>query len=280
MTIVWRTLTALLMLLTFGPWHIAPAHADTPMTYTVEPFDFDGAGMTMTVTQLQFNGKMCPCTKIAYPADGLHNQQGADAIWKAVQQGIIKPGDTLMGFSLGVQVISLFLSQHSLPAGVHVVLAGDTEARNTALVNAHQGIPVDIANDVLAVVNEYDGWSDAPVNTTAPGYSLAWITAGMGTQLLHYYRNADPSDPANVRYTKGNITYVLIPTVHLPQYAYLRAVGLAPTQAQEDAQRVQINTAYNRPGSGIPQRAAAASQQVPFPPPAWVNGPEPAAAIR
>jgi hypothetical protein len=259
---------------------ISPARgaAAGPTTYTVEPFDFDGVmGITMTVTQLQFGGRYCPCVKIPYPADGMHNQQGADTI--AAVAPTMKPGDTLMGFSLGVQVISLFLSKHTLPAGVHVVLAGDTETRNNSFLASGVGIPVGIANDVTAVANEFDGWSDTPTITTAAGYGLAWITAGAGTQLLHYYANADPTNSANIVYQRGNIRYVLIPTMHLPQNAYLRAVGLGPTQATEDAQHTQINTAYVRTGSTPARRAAAAAQQVPFPPPAWVNTGEPVAAI-
>lgn len=272
-----RLLMTLALVMTCGAWHCAPSHAAGPMTYTVEPFDFDGAGLTMSVTQLQFGGRYCPCTKIPYPADGMHNQQGADAIAKVA--ATMRPGDTLMGFSLGVQVISLALAQHPLPAGVHVVLAGDTEARNNVLVSQHAGIPVDIANDVTAVVNELDGWSDTPTITSAPGYTLAWLTAGFGTQILHYYANANPADPANVVYQKGNIKYVLIPTLHLPQYAYLRLVGMAPTQAVEDAQHAQIATAYARPSSTTAARSAATAQQVPFPNPAWKSTPEPAAAV-
>lgn len=273
-----RLLMTLALMLTCGAWHCAPSHAAGPMTYTVEPFDFDGSmGITMTVTQLQFGGRYCPCTKIPYVADGMHNQQGVDNIGKVA--ATMAPGDTLMGFSLGVQVISQYLSHHTLPTGVHVVLAGDTEARNASFIASGVGIPVDIANDVTAVANELDGWSDEPTITSAPGYGLAWLTAGFGTQTLHYYANANPADPANVVYQKGNIKYVLIPTLHLPQNGYLRLVGLGPSQAAEDAQHAQINTAYARRGSTPAQRAAAAAQQVPFPPPAWVNKPEPAAAI-
>ena len=158
----WLAATAALMLgisgcsaTTTSPGTTTPTiPASGPITYTVEPFDMDGvAGITMTVTQLQFGGKYCPCVKIAYPADGLHNQQGADAIAKVP----FKSGDTLMGFSLGVQVISLFLAQHTLPAGVKVLLAGDTLARNQVLVDQKQGIPWDIANPVTMVVNELTG---------------------------------------------------------------------------------------------------------------------------
>jgi hypothetical protein len=274
-----RLITAMILLIEL----ISPARAAAigPTTYTVEPFDFDGvAGITMTVTQLQFGGRYCrPCVKIPYPADGTpaHNQLAADNIGKVKFQ----PGDMLLGFSLGAQNISLAMSQGKVPGFVNVVLAGDTFARNDAF-NAHTppvGIPANTPNSVLMVVNEFDGYSDLPTIPSAPGYGLAWLTAGFGTQILHYYRNANPDDLANVVTKKGNIKAVLVPTLHLPQNAYLRAVGMAPSQAIEDAQHIQINTAYARAGSTPAQRAAATSQQVPFPAPAWVNTPEAAATI-
>jgi hypothetical protein len=237
------------------------ARAAGPITYTVEPWDFDGTyGITMNVTQLQFGGTMCPCRKIAYPADGMHNQAGADAI-NTVASKYMRPGDTLMGFSLGAQVISLYASQHTPPPGVHILLAGDTLASNAARVAAHQGIPATIANDTTLVVNEYDGWSDMPTRFNA-GWGAAFTNAILGLQRLHYYAAADPHSPANVVTHQGNITAVLIPTVSLPI---------------DPAQRDLINTAYDRPGSSSAQRAQAAAEQVPSPLPSWPQHPEPAA---
>lgn len=233
-----------------------------PITYTVEPWDFDGVyGITMNVTQLQFGGRYCPCVKVPYPADGLHNQQGADAIGKVV----FRPGDKLMGFSLGVQVISLAMAQNKVPPFVSVILAGDTEARNATLLAQHAGIAPDTPNHVLAVVNEFDGWSDDPDLPGAPGYLAAWINAGLGTRRLHYYAKADPGNRANVVYTKANITYELIPTTTMPN--------------GDESSRAGIATAYTRRGSTSTQRAAAAAQQVPYPNPAWVTKPEPAAVL-
>jgi hypothetical protein len=247
-------------------------------TYTVEPFDYDQTmGITFNVTQLQFGGRYCPCVKIPYPADGLHNQQGADAIWAAVQKGIIKPGDTLMGFSLGVQVISLFLSQHQLPAGVNVVLAGDTYAQNVRY--GTNSIPLNIANSVTMVANEFDGWSDSPDLTTNPNYSLANANAVAGTQRLHYYANANPADPANVVEQHGNIKTVLIPTQHLPQNDYLRGWADSTADTLDAQQRPLVNQAYSRHTPSTDQLHNATVQQVPQPNPAWPNKPEPAAAV-
>jgi hypothetical protein len=211
----------------------------------------------MTVTQLQFGGKYCPCVKTAYPADGLHNQQGADAIAKVP----FKSGDTLMGFSLGVQVISLFLAQHTLPAGVKVLLAGDTLARNQVLVDQKQGIPWDIANPVTMVVNEYDGWSDTPTKLASPNYLLALSNSTIGTQILHYYVNADVNNPENVVTQRGNITAVLVPTQHLPLNVWMRGTNSAGADAADAKDRPLINTAYDRPASTAVQQAAAGAEQ-------------------
>lgn len=251
-----RVLVALLCALTLA----APAHASAGTTYTVEPFDFDGVTTNMAVTQQQFGGRYCPCMKIPYPADGLHNQQAIDNIAKIH----FKAGDRLMGFSLGSQNIAQFLATHTLPAGVSVILAGWTLDHNAAMVAQGQGIPWNIANPVTIVVNEFDGWSDSPTNTGSPGYWAALWNAAMGTQRLHYYANARPDDPANVVTHRGNITAVLIPTATMPN--------------GDEGSRAEINQAYERPGSDPRRRAAAAAQQVPQPNPPWPLKPEPAAA--
>lgn len=269
-----RILGIAALVLAFGQAGAAPAHAGAPVTYTVEPFDFDGVTTHMTVTQDQFGGRMCPCLKIPYPADGMHNQQGVDAIAKVP----FKAGDRLMGFSLGSQVVALFLSQHTLPAGVKVLLAGWTLAHNAAMVAQGQGIPWNIANQVTIVVNEFDGWSDEPTKSHSPGYGMAVQNAEAGTQKLHYYANANPDDPANVVTHRGNITAVLIPTQHLPQNDYLRGWANAIADYLDAQQRPLIDEAYDRPGSTPQQRSAAASQQVPQPNPPWPSKPEPAAA--
>jgi hypothetical protein len=231
--------------------------------------------------------------KIPYPADGFHNQQGADAINKVSSQ--FKPGDTLMGFSLGVQVISLFLAQHTasdgtttLPPGVRILLAGDTFNRNQVLINTvdsthpgkGEGIPWNILTPVTMVVNEFDGWSDAPDLTNSPNYNTANQNAVAGTQHLHYYANADLNNPANVVTVRGNITAILVPTQHLPLNMWMRGMGMDNQVDTLDAQQHPlISTAYSRPGSSVAQQAAAAAEQVPQPNPAWAQNPEPAASV-
>jgi hypothetical protein len=241
---------------------VIPTHAraDGPITYTVEPWDLDGAfGIVQTRTQLQLGGSMCPCEKVPYPADGLHNQEGVDALARVP----FKTGDTLMGFSLGTQVISMFLATHTLPAGVKVVLLGDTFWRNDQFLAQGTGVPLNIANQVTMVANEYDGWSDQPDITSSPGYSLAQQNANAGMFRFHNYVKARLNDPANVVTAKGNITAILIPTQKLPLNGSMRDRGEnAQADALDAQQRAQIDSAYSRPAPTPAQLAAATPQQV------------------
>jgi hypothetical protein len=230
------------------------------VTYTVEPFDFDRVvGISMSVTQKQLGGSLCPCVKVHYPADGLHNDAGSAAIANAPLQR----GDTVLGFSLGTQVISLYLAQHTPPPGVRFVLLGDTFARNDQFVAAHQGIPADIANPVTLVVREYDGWSDSPTQKASPLYGLAMHNAEMGAATIHDYVDARIDDPANVVTTRGNIRAVLIPTQHLPLNSPRRLFGGEAKADELDAQqRPLIDSAYDRPGPTPEQLAASTGEQV------------------
>lgn len=229
-------------------------------TYTVEPFDFDGvAGLSMSVTQRQLGGSMCPCVKVHYPADGLHNDEGVTAIDKAP----LRAGDTVLGFSLGSQVISLYLAKHTPPPGVRFVLLGDTFARNDELVARHQGIPPDIANAVTLVVREYDGWSDKPTRKASPHFELAMHNAELGAATIHDYVRARIEDAANVTTKRGNITAVLIPTQHLPINKALRMLGNGTKADHLDAeQRPLIDSAYDRPIPTPQQLADSTGQQV------------------
>lgn len=230
------------------------------MTYTVEPFDFDGVvGLLMSVTQRQLGGSMCPCAKVHYPADGLHNDEGVTAIAHAP----LRAGDTVLGFSLGSQVISLYLAQRTPPPGVRFVLLGDTFARNDELVAQHQGIPPDIANSVTLVVREYDGWSDKPTKKPSPYFELAMHNAELGAATLHDYVDARIDDAANVTTTRGSITAVLIPTQHLPVNRPLRMLGNNKKADDLDAQqRPLIDSAYDRAVPTPQQVAESTDQQV------------------
>jgi hypothetical protein len=242
------------------PSKASPGTVRGGVTYTVEPFDFDGvAGLSMSVTQRQLGGSMCPCVKVHYRADGLHNDEGVTAIAEAP----LHAGDTVLGFSLGSQVISLYLAKRTPPPGVQFVLLGDTFARNDELAARHQGIPPDIANAVTLVVREYDGWSDKPTRKTSPHFEVAMHNAELGAATLHDYVDARIDDAANVTTTRGNITAVLIPTQHLPINRALRMLGNSKKADDLDAQqRPLIDSAYDRLIPTPQQLAGSTGQQV------------------
>lgn len=242
------------------PSKAGPAAERGGVTYTVEPFDFDSVvGLSMSVTQRQLGGSMCPCVKVRYPADGLHNDDGVTAIARAP----LHAGDTVLGFSLGSQVISLYLAQRTPPPGVRFILLGDTFARNDELVAHHQGIPPHIANPVTFVVREYDGWSDRPTNKASRHFELAMRNAELGAATLHDYVDARINDAANVTTTRGNITAILIPTQHLPINRALRMLGNNTKADELDArQRQLIDSAYDRAIPTPQQLAESTSQQV------------------
>ena len=228
-------------------------------TYTLEPFDYDDVGWTtMNLTQQQLGGTLCPCVKIPYPADGLHNAAGVAAIAKTP----LRAGDTVMGFSLGAQVVALYLAKNSPPPGVRFILLGDTPTHNSQVSFLGQGVPANIANQVILVARQYDGWSDYPMVTTTPNFTLSWRNAQMGGALIHDYVNARLDNPANVVTTQGNITGILIPTQHLPLNDLQRLFGPSPSADALDAkQRPLVDSAYGRPGPTAAQVAASTSEQ-------------------
>lgn len=237
----------------------AVAHAQGT-TWTVEPFDLDGVGpVQFSVTEQQLGGSLCPCTKIPYVSDALHNDQGADAIANTP----LKAGDTVLGFSLGSQVISLYLARHTPPPGVRFILLGDTFARNDQLLAKGQGIPYDIPNDVTLVARQYDGWSDFPTNQSSPHFGLAMQNANVGKRTIHNYRTARLDDPANVVTKRGNITAILIPTQHLPLENPRKWTPNSQANDARDAElRPLIDSAYDRPGPSPQQLADATLVQV------------------
>ena len=237
----------------------APVARAGGVTYTVEPFDYDGVrGMTMSVTQTELGGTLCPCVKVPYPADGMHNDEGVAALAATP----FHSGDTVLGFSLGSQVISLYLAQHKPPPGVRFVLLGDTFARNDQLVSQRQGVPANIANQVILMARQYDGWSDYPTITTSPNYQLAMQNSQAGAAYIHNYVNARLDDPANVVTTRGNITALLVPTQHLPLNDPKRWSGQSAQADQLDArQRPLIDSAYDRSSPTPAQLAASTGEQ-------------------
>jgi hypothetical protein len=230
------------------------------VTYTLESFDYDDvAGISESITQTEFGGSLCPCIKIRYPADGLHNAQGVAAIASTP----LKAGDTVMGFSLGAQVVSQYLAQYTPPLGVRFILIGETPTHNAYLASIGQGVPANIANQVIMVVRQYDGWTDYPTNYFNPNFALAMQNAESGAEIIHNYVTAQLNNPANVVTTQGNIIAVMIPTQHLPLNEWRRQWGQAAQADQLDAQeRPLIDSAYNQLVPTPAQLAAATAEQV------------------
>ena len=63
-----KVLTMMASIIVAPMMNPAVANADS-VTYTVEPFSFDGVlGMTFSVTKNQLGGALCPCVKVPYTA--------------------------------------------------------------------------------------------------------------------------------------------------------------------------------------------------------------------
>jgi len=254
--------------------------AASAMTYTLEPTDLDGvAGIVVNVTQQQLGGTLCPCTKIPYPADGLHIAQGVAALESAP----LEAGDIVLGYSGGSVVISAYLNSHTPPPGVKFVLLGDTSNPNgkfvaTGLLSLFGGgIPLDTPNPVTIISRQYDGWADWPNNFLAPGYVLAVMNAVYGANTIHndYTEASLLNNGANVTWTQGNITYELVPTQKLPINLGFRYIGLGWVADALDAlERPLIDAAYtNRPSPTAAQLAASTSEQAIVPSPNQIPGP-------
>lgn len=229
------------------------------MTWTLEPYCFDGAfGIYWSsYTQKQLGGTLAPFTKVKYPASALpwDSQAGANSIRDLAKNGSIKDGDTVMGFSLGSQVIALYLSQNKPPKGVRFVLCGMTFWRNqnfldngNAALFGTGGIPWDIENEVIFISRQGDGFSDQPDIKGAKGFKLAQKMCTAGQDVLHHYETARLDHPANVVTKRGNITAILVPTINLPSV--------------KESDRPSIDGAFSRPSPDPTHLSCAADVQV------------------
>jgi PE-PPE domain len=120
-----------------------------------------------------------------------------------------------------------------------------------------------IANQVILVARQYDGWSDYPTTLFPPNFSLAMQNAESGAASIHNYVTAQLNNPANMVTTKGNISAILIPTQHLPVNGWRRLFGQSAQVDQLDAQqRPLIDGNDDRPGPTPDQLAASTAEQV------------------
>jgi hypothetical protein len=217
----------------------------------------------------------------------LHIAQGVTALTSTP----LKAGDIVLGYSLGSVVASAYLNSHTPPRGVRFILLGDTSNPHGMLATTGLlplfggGIPPDTRAPVTIINRQYDGWADWPNNIFALGYGMAVINAVYGTFTIHndYTEASLLNNGANVTWTRGNITYELVPTQNLPINRSFRDVGLGWVADVLDAlERPLIDAAYtNRPSPTAAQLAASTSEQAVIPSPIQIPGPpEPVATLK
>jgi diacyltrehalose acyltransferase len=199
-------------------------------------------------------GSMCrasPCSTVPYipfvTPDGvraLDHQLSQSAAARAAGGG----PTVVLGFSNGAGVAEQWIREHAgdpdapSPEDLSFVLIGNPR-------RAHGGwlppLP-DTAYQVIDVVRQYDPMADRPDRFNL--LAFANVAAGMLSPMHLDYRGVDVDDPANVRWTEGNTTYVFVPTPDLPLLRPLRAFGMDELADELDAPlRKIIESAYDRP---------------------------------
>lgn len=230
------------------------------------------------VTPLQLRGDLCdapnrcePVDYFAMPLGQFFNDLGAVKVNEAISA---LPDDgspiTLFGHSQGGQVIySALRGWAADPAGapdpsrVSWVSIGNPE--NTFGGRDPDPIPADSPYRGIEVIRQYDGWADWP---TDQRNLLAVLNAVIGMNTVHpFYFDVDINDPDNLRYTEGNVTYVLVPNPMLP---LVRSTGLlAPllNPVLDPILRPIVEAGYQRPGGlgavSAPAPSAAAREAAP-----------------
>ena len=100
---------------------------------------------------------------------------------------------------------------------------------------------------VVDVVRQYDptaDFPDEPFNLLA----LANVALGILSPMHLNYTGVDIDDPANIRWTEGNTTYVFVPTENLPMLAPLRLIGMGHlADALNEPLKEIVERAYDRP---------------------------------
>ena len=176
---------------------------------------------------------------------------GVAAIDFAIDTTIANTPDTnvvVFGYSHGAQVAAAWLAQHSgdldapSSAVLSFVLMGNA---NRAYGGSNTFVMPQTQYQVTDISRQYDYASDFPDN---PFNLLAVINVFAGFAFLHDYRNVNPADPANARWTEGNITYILVPTPNLPLLEPLRLIGLTGlADALNAPLKALVELGYNRP---------------------------------
>jgi pimeloyl-ACP methyl ester carboxylesterase len=222
---------------------IAPAQAETVVLEgALAPPGWTSSQLPLCQTE--------NCRNIAYPnllPSPWTVQVGVEQLGLELESqstAAIATPPTVVGHSMGGEVIYAYLRDNPDASGTFISLGnperlyGGQQANQTGL-----GLPADLTATVIDVARQYDGWADAPTDTSN---FLAVLNAVMGGFLVHPFYNVDIYDPSNVTWQEGSVTYVLVPTATLPLLMPLQWFGIDTTAL--DAQlRPQIEAAYTRP---------------------------------
>ena len=224
-------------------------------------------------TPLQLRGDLCkspntcqPVNYFAMPLGQWFNDQGAIKLNQALDALPAGTQTVLYGHSQGGQVIYSALrgwaenpSTAPDPALVSWVSIGNPE--NTFGGKSPDPIPADSPYQGTEVIRQYDGWADWPTHFNL----LAFANAVIGMQLVHpRYWNVDVNDPANIRYTEGNVTYVFVPNDTLPLVQVTGVFAPLLNPILDPILRPIVESAYDRPIGPVPvaaKRAAVAPKR-------------------
>ncbi|ORV83220.1 PE-PPE domain-containing protein [Mycolicibacterium iranicum] len=187
----------------------------------------------------QLNGTVCggngtPCYELDY-VPIFTNAAGYFGFGvKALQENLTEnlgEDTTIFAFSEGATVASQWLKKHLENPGAYpapekltfVVIGNPTRKYGGSLfLTPWPESPY----KVIDVAMQYDPTVDQPKNTLN---SLAVLNAAMGFFTNHLgkgYSDVDLDDPANSKWTEGNIEYVFVPSKTLPIVEPLRWIGL------------------------------------------------------
>lgn len=251
--IKWTTSAAALT--AFGV--LAAPIAGAVTVLTIEPLQF-GQG---PVINTELGGSMCSggnvCKSVKYPASLSPTSipTGAANLNEMINA---ESGPVIVfGYSEGAQVAGAWMQQYGSgpnapdASKVSFVLIGDPDRAYGGVdyqlaQKLHISMPADTQYKVTDSARQYDFWADTPASLSDP---FVRKNAVAGSMFVHTdYTKVSLTDPKNVSWTEGNITYVDVPNNILPAYQTLANRGQVSKALQLTAQnRAQLEAAYHRP---------------------------------
>jgi hypothetical protein len=252
-TVKWTTSAAALTAIGL----LAAPVASAVTVLTLEPLQF---GQGPVIAQ-ELGGSMCSganvCQPVKYPASLSPSSipTGASNLNAAINAAT---GPVIVfAYSEGAQVAGKWMTQYGTgpnapdASKVSFVLIGNPNRAyggiDYTLAQAlHISTPADTKYQVTDVARQYDFWADTPTSLSNP---LVAKNAIAGSMFIHTdYTKVSLTDPKNVTWKEGNITYMDVPTDILPMYQTLVAFGQRSQALQLTAQnRATIEAAYHRP---------------------------------